>query len=170
MDPYNVTLRVRPFGIYRVEVMHDLAWAVIFVNGTQYQCQGNNDGWWLECYEDDGRVTSRPLQWVLEMICFQGNPDRVDKEPGRFDHWLKTEGQPIVAAWRDALARAKYFWEHPPELSDAIHEEIEDRYAREKNHSRRLVFETFIRPSERARLGVEEPTPLRKGGDLHVPF
>lgn len=169
MEPYEITLQKKQVGNYEVEIMHDLAWAVIFINGVSYECQGNNNGMWLDRYDARGTL-ARPLQWILEMLCFGGDPEKVAKQQGEFDEWLHGPGREVVAAWRKALARAKWYWEHPAELNEQAQKEVYRRYEGENSHSRRLVLETFMTPKQRAKLGVNDPTPLQKGGDLDVPF
>lgn len=172
MTSYKICLEKTSFGKHTVEVMHDLAWAVIFVNGRQYEAPGNTAGLTLDHHDDKGTLTIT-LQRLLLTICTGRDPDKLSAEDrSGFDAWLRGEGKAVVAAYREALARAKWFWENPAELSDAVVNDVVGRWRGESNDYRKGVLHTFIPKSERDRLGIPTPPPLRRteGGDLHVPF
>jgi len=160
LPPYHVTLEATDFGNYRVSVFHDLAWANIRLNGIDFECQGNNDGFWLDTYDERGCM-STPLQRLLRNI---------KPGPVELDEWLRGEGGKIVAAWREALARAKAFWENPAQLREAVISEVIDRWQQEKHWMRKGTLQIFIPRDRHDTLGIETPIPIQKGGDLHVPF
>lgn len=173
MDPYKVTMEKRQFGRFSVEVFHDLAWACIFVNRDIYEAPGNTDGKYLNSYHEEYGVRATPFKRLLQMIRLNRNPDDVPKdEAGGLEYWVMREGRPIAAAYRDALARAKWFWDHPVDLEEHVTKEVVGRWKDEKDDYRKMVLQTFIPKPLYPSLGIKPLPDLQSGLGkvLEVPF
>lgn len=156
-EPYKVTLAATEYGKYKVEVLHDLCWACIFVNGVCYEALGTNSAFWLFTHDAKGS-TSTPLERLLHMIRTNRDPDRLSKEERvGFEGWLRDgAGGRLVAAWREAHARAKHFCEHPHDVRDAVRDELVSRWQREPAPEKKHVLERYLPKVDRARLGLEQ--------------
>lgn len=151
------------FQGYRVEVLQDLCWAVIIVNGTAYESYGLTSPFWLYTYDDEGHESVTPLDRLLQMIRMNADPDKLGKE-ARAGHesWLYNEGRPLVAGYRKAHAKAKWFCEHEAPYVGSVREQILRRWKTEKVEPRAMKLRCYLNPEDRAAMGLPRAASSEK--------